>query len=62
VLAGVDPLLRESIWRYLRQVASQGVTVIITTHYIEEARHAGQCQPLLALALSPDWCVQTASG
>lgn len=37
---GVDPTLRAKIWVYLRRLASQGTTVIITTHYIEEARQA----------------------
>ncbi len=37
---GVDPLLRLKIWDHLRDIAATGVTVIITTHYIEEARQA----------------------
>eukprot|EP00697_Spironema_sp_BW2_P000933 gnl/Spiro4/11279_TR5943_c0_g1_i1.p1 gnl/Spiro4/11279_TR5943_c0_g1~~gnl/Spiro4/11279_TR5943_c0_g1_i1.p1 ORF type:complete len:694 (+),score=139.84 gnl/Spiro4/11279_TR5943_c0_g1_i1:39-2120(+) len=37
---GVDPLLRQRIWNYLLKIASEGVSVIITTHYIEEARQA----------------------
>lgn len=37
---GVDPLLRLKIWDHLREIAGTGVTVIITTHYIEEARQA----------------------
>jgi ABC-type multidrug transport system ATPase subunit len=31
---GVDPLLREKIWNHLRDIASLGVTVVITTHCI----------------------------
>jgi len=37
---GVDPLLRSRIWQHLVEVAKAGVTVIVTTHYIEEARQA----------------------
>ena len=37
---GVDPLLRSRIWAHLRTLSSQGTTVVITTHYIEEARQA----------------------
>lgn len=37
---GVDPLLRSRIWQHLTDVANSGVTVIVTTHYIEEARQA----------------------
>ncbi|KAJ3446657.1 hypothetical protein M0812_07981 [Anaeramoeba flamelloides] len=34
---GVDPLLRQKIWGLMRSLTKKGVTVIITTHYIEEA-------------------------
>jgi len=37
---GVDPLMRYRIWDYLRSITQTGVTVIVTTHYIEEARQA----------------------
>jgi ABC-2 type transport system ATP-binding protein len=35
--AGVDPQLRESFWQYFRELASQGVTLFITTHLMDEA-------------------------
>jgi ABC-type multidrug transport system ATPase subunit len=38
---GVDPVLREKIWRTLVDLACGGTTVLITTHYIDEARQAG---------------------
>lgn len=34
---GVDAVVREKIWSYLNQLSNQGITVLITTHYIEEA-------------------------
>jgi len=37
---GLDPVLRHSIWEHLTYLAAQGTTIIITTHYIEEARQA----------------------
>jgi len=37
---GVDPELRARIWEHLRQIADGGTTVIITTHYIDEAGQA----------------------
>ncbi|CAH0394335.1 unnamed protein product [Bemisia tabaci] len=37
---GLDPLLSQSIWEKLMEMASFGKTIIITTHYIEEARQA----------------------
>ncbi len=35
--AGVDVELRRSLWRYMRELNRQGVTVVLTTHYLEEA-------------------------
>src|SRR6476469_220625 len=35
--AGVDVELRRSMWEMVRELRGQGVTVILTTHYIEEA-------------------------
>ena len=35
--AGVDVELRRSLWTYLRELNRQGKTVLLTTHYIEEA-------------------------
>ncbi|UDG79125.1 putative ABC transporter ATP-binding protein YadG [Candidatus Ecksteinia adelgidicola] len=35
--AGVDIELRRSIWNFLKQLNTQGTTVILTTHYLEEA-------------------------
>ncbi len=35
--AGVDVELRRDMWQTVRQLQSSGVTIILTTHYIEEA-------------------------
>ena len=35
--AGVDVELRHELWNYLRQLHSEGKTILLTTHYIEEA-------------------------
>ena len=35
--AGVDIDLREQLWNYVRQLNREGVTVVLTTHYLEEA-------------------------
>ena len=37
--AGVDVDLRHSIWEFLRQFNAQGNSVLLTTHYLEEAEH-----------------------
>src|SRR5438270_1538579 len=35
--AGVDVELRRQLWNYVRQLHAQGVTLVLTTHYLEEA-------------------------
>lgn len=35
--AGVDIELREQLWDYLRQLNAEGTTIILTTHYLEDA-------------------------
>ncbi|QPQ54499.1 ABC transporter ATP-binding protein [Allosphingosinicella flava] len=35
--AGVDIELRQQLWDYVRTLHAQGVTVVLTTHYLEEA-------------------------
>ena len=37
---GVDPELRARLWDHLRTIADGGTTVILTTHYIDEAAQA----------------------
>lgn len=36
--AGVDVDLRRQLWEYVRKLNAQGVTVLLTTHYLEEAQ------------------------
>lgn len=35
--AGVDIELRDELWRYIRQLHADGTTILLTTHYLEEA-------------------------
>jgi ABC-2 type transport system ATP-binding protein len=37
--AGVDIEIRRSMWKFLREINSQGTTIILTTHYLEEAEN-----------------------
>ncbi len=51
--AGVDISLREDLWKFVREIKQEGVSVLLTTHYLEEAEslcdrvgiiHRGQIQ------------------
>ena len=35
--AGVDVELRRGMWEYLKKLTSEGLTILLTTHYLEEA-------------------------
>jgi ABC-2 type transport system ATP-binding protein len=35
--AGVDIELRQQLWAYVRELNAQGLTIVLTTHYLEEA-------------------------
>jgi ABC-2 type transport system ATP-binding protein len=37
--AGVDPPLRRRFWEYFRELNKKGVTLLITTHYMDEAEN-----------------------
>lgn len=36
---GVDPISRRAFWRRIDATAARGVTVVVTTHYLDEAEH-----------------------
>ena len=40
--SGVDPITRRNFWRFIGQLATEGITVFVTTHYMDEARHCGR--------------------
>ena len=41
--AGVDVELRKGMWEVVRKLQATGVTIILTTHYIEEAEEMADC-------------------
>ncbi len=40
--AGVDFELRQELWRYVRRLLAEGTTILLTTHYLEEAEELGR--------------------
>lgn len=45
--SGVDPLARREFWRRINALAGRGVTVLVTTHFMEEAEY---CDRLLIMS------------
>jgi ABC-2 type transport system ATP-binding protein len=46
--SGMDPLARREFWSRINQLAEQGVTILITTHFMEEAEY---CDRLAIMAM-----------
>jgi ABC-2 type transport system ATP-binding protein len=40
--SGVDPIARRQFWELIHQMADEGVTVFVTTHYMEEAEYCNR--------------------
>ena len=51
--SGADPLARREFWLRITALAEQGVTVIVTTHFMEEAEYCDQVAILDRAASAP---------
>lgn len=43
---GLDPILRQELWQLFAELASQGVTLIVSSHVMDEAE---RCQDILLM-------------
>ena len=50
--AGVDIELRHDLWRYIRRLHREGTTIVLTTHYLEEAESL--CEDIALIAARRD--------
>jgi ABC-2 type transport system ATP-binding protein len=64
--SGVDPLARREFWRRITGLAESGVTVLVTTHFMEEAEYCDRlvimAQGAVLAAGSPDEIKENAGG
>ena len=44
--SGVDPITRQHFWTFIGRLAGEGITVFVTTHYMDDARH---CQRIVMI-------------
>ncbi len=46
--SGVDPITRRHFWSFIRTLADGGMTIFVTTHYMDEAQH---CERIVMINL-----------
>ncbi len=59
---GVDPILRAALWSYFDEIKKSGTTIVITTHYMDEAKRCDEVGIMqngsLIIEGSPDHILQ----
>jgi len=45
---GVDPIVRRQFWRMIYATAAKGVTIFVTTHYMDEAEYCNRISIMVA--------------
>jgi ABC-2 type transport system ATP-binding protein len=40
--SGVDPITRRHFWEFIRELSAQGITIFVTTHYMDEVLNCGR--------------------
>lgn len=62
--AGVDPLSRRQFWELIHEMSCEGVTILVTTHYMDEAEYCNRLalinQGLIVVMGTPTEIKQTA--
>jgi len=53
--AGVDVELRQGLWQFVRRLNKDGHTIVLTTHYLEEAQQMCARIAMLKAAGSSRW-------
>ncbi|MCA8951055.1 MAG: AAA family ATPase, partial [Planctomycetes bacterium] len=56
--SGIDPIARREFWRRINAVALTGTTVVVTTHFMEEAEY---CDRMLIMSRGTELAIGTPS-